>query len=220
VLRRDKDFRDYQRWQFLSGVSFMMFQPALLYMVSRHLTDPKRQYLLATFVVQIIPMIFWFLFAQAWGRLFDRVHITRFRTVQMSLALSVHLTIFAGALTYARFGMPAAALGIVAIGQVLVGISNGAGNLAWNLGHIDFAPPEQAETYMAVHVMLTGVRGCLAPFFGSAIYRWLDLRGVGYLLFILSGSVCLTSLLGFASMARRAPQKGEAKVAPAAVAVG
>src|SRR5688572_13542813 len=81
VLRRDKDFRDYQRWQFLSGVSFMMFQPALLYMVSRQLTDPKRQYLLATFVVQIIPMIFSFLFAPVWAPFFDRVHITRFRTV-------------------------------------------------------------------------------------------------------------------------------------------
>jgi MFS family permease len=201
VLRRDKDFRDYQRWQFLSGVSFMMFQPALLYMVSREMTDPKRQYLLATFIVQIIPMIFSFVFAPVWAPFFDRVHITRFRTVQMAGAVMVHVTIFLGALTAAYFGSVMWGLAIVAVGQVLVGISNAAGNLAWNLGHIDFAPPEQAETYMAVHVMLTGVRGCLAPFFGSAIYRWLEPRG--YLLFLLSGGVCLTSLLGFASMARR-----------------
>jgi hypothetical protein len=207
VLRRDKDFRDYQRWQFLSGVSFMMFQPALLYMVSRELTDRKGQYLLATFVVQIIPMIFSFVFAPVWAPFFDRVHITRFRTVQMSLALLVHVTIFLGALAFSRFGMPYLALGIIAVGQILVGISNGAGNLAWNLGHNDFAAPEQAETYMAVHVMLTGVRGCLAPFLGSAVYRWLDFRGWGYLLFILSGLVCLTSLLGFASMSRRVGAK-------------
>ena len=96
---------------------------------------------------------------------------------------------------------------IVSVGQILVGISNGAGNLAWNLGHNDFAPPEQAETYMAVHVMLTGLRGCLAPFIGSAIYRALGQHG--YFLFILSGLVCLTSLLGFASMSR-----GRARLVP------
>ncbi len=204
VLRRDKDFRDYQRWQFLSGMSFMMFQPALLFMVSRQMTDPRHEYLLATTVVQIIPMIFSIVFAPLWAPFFDRVHITRFRVAQMSVALGVHVTILAGAIIAFNVS-PLWGLAVVALGQALVGISNGAGNLAWNLGHNDYASTEDAAKYMAVHVMLTGVRGCLAPFFGSFIYQ--ALGGRGYLLFVISGATCLVSLLGFRSMAKRAPAK-------------
>jgi len=58
---------DYQRWQMLSGFSFMMYTPALLYMVSTEMTDRKTQYLLATIVVQIIPMTVMLLATQAWA---------------------------------------------------------------------------------------------------------------------------------------------------------
>src|SRR5687767_14519751 len=82
ILREDKPFRAYQRWQFLNGAAFMMFGPSLLYMVSTEMTDPNRQYLLATTVVQIIPMVIMLLATQAWAPLFDRVHVSSFRVYQ------------------------------------------------------------------------------------------------------------------------------------------
>ena len=203
ILREDRKFREYQRWQMLSGFSFMMFGPSLLYMVSTEMTNPKKDYLLATAVVQIIPMVMSLLAAQAWAPLFDRVHITVFRVFQHIISVVAQLTLFIGAMWGLKVD-EMTGLAIIALGQVLIGVSNGGGNLAWNLGHNDFAPADKAATYMGVHVMLTGMRGCFAPFLGSSLYL---LPGVGRNVFGLSTLVCFISLLGFLSMARQAPVK-------------
>jgi len=177
------------------------------------MTDPTRQYLLATTVVQIIPMVMSLLATQAWAPLFDKVHITTFRVFQHTISVVAQFTLFVGAVWGLKID-EMTGLGIVTLGQVLVGVSNGGGNIAWNLGHNDFAPADKAATYMGVHVMLTGLRGCFAPFLGSTLYL---LPGVGRNVFALSTLVCLVSLLGFISMARHAPAKKAS--APAAAAV-
>ena len=214
ILREDKKFREYQRWQMFSGFSFMMFTPSLLYMVSREMTDPKKDYLLATAVVQIIPMVMSLLATQAWAPLFDRVHVTVFRAFQAIVSVVAQLTLFVGA-TWGLRVDEMTGLAIVALGQVLVGVSNGGGNLAWNLGHNDFAPADKAATYMGVHVMLTGLRGCFAPFLGASLYL---IPGVGRNVFGLSTLVCVVALLGFISMARHAPKKNVPAKRPARVA--
>ena len=204
VLRADRAFREYQRYQFLSGFSFMMFMPALVYMVSKDMTNPAKDYRLATVVVQIIPMVVMLLATQAWAPLFDKVHVTTFRVCQTGVSVVAMLVLACGALWGVHFGAEATGLVIVAAGQVLIGVSNAGGNLAWNLGHNDFAPAERAATYMAVHVMLTGVRGCVAPFLGSWLYTqpW-----IGRHVFGLSAVLCTVALFGFIRMSRRAPRK-------------
>jgi hypothetical protein len=214
ILRRDKKFRDYQRWQMLSGFSFMMFGPSLLYMVSTEMTDPKKDYLLATAVVQIIPLVMSLLATQAWAPLFDRVHVTTFRVFQSAVAVAAQFTLFFGAIYGLSY--PMMGLAIIAFSQVLVGIANGGGNLAWNLGHNDFAPADQAATYMGVHVMLTGVRGCFAPFVGSWLYL---IPGIGRNVFLLSAIVCTAAMLGFISMSKNAPRKKQPAPATAPASV-
>jgi hypothetical protein len=141
---------------------------------------------------------------QLWAPLFDRVHVTVFRVYQSIISVAAQLILFIGAIWAMSFGVEQTGLAIIAVGQFLVGISNGGGNLAWNLGHNDFAPPEKATTYMGVHVMLTGVRGCVAPFLGS----WLYLTPfIGRNVFLLSTIICTVAMLGFMSMARTAPPK-------------
>lgn len=191
VLRHDKVFRTYQRYQFLSGFSFMLFAPSLLYMVSKEMTNEKRDYMLATFILQIIPMVLSLLATPFWGRLFDRMHITRYRVIQTSVSVAAQALLFVGAWT----GL----LWVVALSQVVNGITAAGGALAWNLGHTDFAPPEKAGTYMGVHVMLTGLRGCIAPFLGAFLYTTVLGRGV----FLLAACICAIALLGFISMARK-----------------
>lgn len=205
ILREDKAFRDYQRWQFLSGMSFMMMTPALIYMVSTQMTDPNRDYLLATIVVQIIPMVVALIFTQIWAPLFDRVHITQFRVIQGCVAVFAHSIVYAGALWGLHTGdVGYGALAIVAAGQVLIGVTNGGGALAWNLGHNDFATADKASLYMGVHVMLTGLRGCFAPFLGS--WLWTMPWG-GRNVFGLAAVVSIVSLWGFWRMAKVAPEK-------------
>ncbi len=192
VLREDALFRRYQRYQFMSGFSFMFMGPSLLYMVSRELTDEKSQYLLATVVLQIVPMVVSLLFTQVWAPLFDRVHVLRFRVVQTSVSVAAQALLFIAAVSRQ--------LWLVAAAQVLIGISNAGGNLAWNLGHNDFAPAHKAATYMGVHVMLTGLRGCIAPFLGAGLYVLL-----GPVVFGISLLICTAALLGFMSLSRQVP---------------
>lgn len=196
VLREDEAFRRYQRYQFLSGFSFMFFGPSLLYMVSKEMTDEKSEYLLATVVLQIIPMITTLISTQLWAPLFDRVHITRFRVTQTSVSVLAQSTLFVGAMSNQ--------LWIIAVGQVLIGVANAGGNLAWNLGHNDFATGDKAASYMGIHVMLTGLRGCIAPFFGAWLYQ---VPAIGRHVFAISTLICCAALLGFMSMARHAPRK-------------
>jgi hypothetical protein len=203
VLREDKLFRQYQRWQFVQGAAFMMSVPPLLYMVSREMTNPRTEYMLAIVVLQLIPMVTLLISTQLWAPLFDRVHITVFRVFQSSVSVTALTTLLAGAI-YGMYVDQRQALVIIAIAQLLVGISHGGGNLAWNLGHNDFAPADKAATYMGVHVMLTGLRGCMAPFIGAFlfqvdfIHRWI---------FAVTAVMSLVGMLGFMSMARHAPKK-------------
>ncbi len=196
VLRDDPRFRTYQWWQLLNGMSFMMTSAPLVFMVSREMTDPATQYVRATLVLQIVPMLTAIAFTQAWSPLFDRVHITSFRVAQGFVSTAAHATILVGAL--------GDRLWVVALGQFLVGVSNAAGNLAWNLGHNDFAPPEKSAAYMGVHVMLTGARGFVAPFLGVLLYSYLP---HGRAVFGLSALMCFAALIGFWRMTKDAPQK-------------
>src|SRR5690606_10975155 len=132
ILREDKAFRDYQRWQFLSGVSFMMSTPALIFMVSKEMTEQGSEYLLATIVVQIIPMVMALLFTPLWAPLFDRMHITQFRVRQGFISVVALAPVYAGALWGAAHGATGeAALASVAVGQVLIGVTNVAGSLTY-----------------------------------------------------------------------------------------
>ncbi|MCC6679482.1 MAG: MFS transporter [Phycisphaeraceae bacterium] len=201
VLREDSFFRRYQRWQFISGAGFMMMTPPLLLLISQKLTDPKRDYALATFVLQIIPMLTSILCAQLWAPLFDRLHVTMFRVVQSFVSVAALSMLASGALI--SDAHPQAALWTIGIGQLLIGVTNSAGNLAMNLGHNDFAPPERAATYMGVHVMLNGLRGFIAPFVGVWLYATFVGRGV----FIISALLNVSCLFGFYAMSRHAPRK-------------
>jgi hypothetical protein len=208
VLREDKPFRQYQWWQFLNGAAFMLMTPPVIFMVSRKMTDEATEYVKAVLVLQVVPMVTSILFTQAWAPLFDRTHIFVFRVHQSFVSVSAHALLLAGAVT--------SQLWLVALAQFVVGVSNAAGGLAWNLGHNDFAAPEKAAAYMGVHVMLTGLRGFIAPFVGVFLYD-----RTGPWVFAASTVMCLVAMFGFASMARSAPVKmPAARVKRMAEAVG
>lgn len=204
ILRADKAFRDYQRWQFVSGMAFMMSTPALIFMVSKEMTEQGSDYLLATIVVQIIPMVTALLCTPLWAPIFDRLHITQFRVWQGWVSLVALTTLYAGALWGLKFGDGSGvALTIVAIAQALIGVTNAGGALAWNLGHNDFAPPGKSSVYMGVHVMLTGLRGSIGPFVGSWLFA---MPMVGRHIFSISVLLMTIALIGFWHMTRQMPR--------------
>jgi hypothetical protein len=204
LLKTDPMFREYQWWQFLLGASFMLMMPSLIYMVSREMTDPMNQYVLAVVVVQLVPMLTGVIFLQVWAPVFDRTPLFQFRVWLGISAITAHSLILWGAL--------ADNLWIVAAGTFMVGIAMGGGQLAWQLGQNTFATRENVGTYMGLHVMLTGLRGMFVPFIGVAIYHALSntlpSAGVsavpgGRWLFLGSVLLCCIGTLGYVRMAQR-----------------
>ena len=93
---------------------------------------------------------------------------------------------------------------LFALRGFLHGASLGGGALAWNLGHLHFAKPEDAEIYMGIHVFLTGVRGLIAPLAG--IWLW---QQMGWQVWLIAIALCLMSLAMYISMARNEAVTGE-----------
>jgi hypothetical protein len=97
---------------------------------------------------------------------------------------------------------PAAVL-LFALRGIANGLGSGGGALAWNLGHLDFARPEEAEIYMGIHVSLTGLRGLIAPLIGMWLYA-----SFGWTVWMIGLAFSLCSLYSYASMAREESRLG------------
>jgi len=171
VLRQDADYARYQACQFLIGVSNMMIEAPLIYLVSNQL---EASYTTSIAITLAIPLGFSLLTLPLWAAYLDRVHISEFR------ALHSWVWVLAQAVTW--YGAIRGSLVWIGVGRVLLGMGRGGGALAWQLGHNDFARPENVGLYMGVHVTLTGVRGAFAPFLGMLLYvGWasFDVPGLG-----------------------------------------
>ncbi len=171
VLREDRPYANYQACQFLLGVSNMMIEAPLIYLVSHEL---QASYTTSIALTLAIPLGFSLLTLPLWAGYLDRVHISEFR------ARHSWIWVVAQAVTW--YGAIRGSLVWIGVGRLLLGMGRGGGALAWQLGHNDFARPENVGLYMGVHVTLTGVRGAFAPFLGMLLYvGWapVELPGLG-----------------------------------------
>jgi len=198
ILNADRQYARYQFYQFTSGVAAMMLEPALVYLVTKQI---GASYLESIAITMIIPFLLNVTTLPLWARYLDRVHVTEFRSRQNALWVVGILVMFWGAHTLS--------LAWLAAGRIIVGIVNGGGSLAWQLGHNDFAPRDQLSAYMGIHVTLTGVRGAFAPFLGMALYvGWTDvgvvpdLPAAGAYLFLASAVLGVLAWRGFDKLRR------------------
>ena len=199
VLAADPVYRRYMQSMFLFGSGNLMLPaPLLLIMDERLALSPFSQVLLmASLPFLVLPFAI-----MAWARFYDRVHIVEFR--------SVHAWSFVLASAGFLIGCISLQMPWLIAGSVLLGVSYAGGQLGWNLGHNDFARPEQAALYMGVHVTLTGMRGLAAPLIGVALYRVLEtmVPGRGHLVLILPLLLNIAGALSFVSL-RKATAKGQ-----------
>src|SRR5262249_12594825 len=98
---------------------------------------------------------------------------------------------------------------VLGSGYVLLGIGNSAVDLGWQIALIARVPDEHRLPYQGAHTSITGMRGAVAPFFGSLILA----LGFGFgPVLVLSGAL---GLLGAGLMAREfgvaVPARGAAQ---------
>jgi len=159
TLLDDRPFARFMAAQFMLGVGNMMALAPLVLILREEFGFG---YLEGILVTSSIPMGLMPLTIPLWARLLDHTHIIRFRTI--------HCWAFLVNLALLLVGVATEQAWLVFVAAAAKGVAFAGGVLAWNLGHLDFAPPGRESEYMGVHVTLTGVRGALAPMLGVGVY--------------------------------------------------
>jgi len=211
VLRRDANFRRYLFSQFLGGTANMMLAPVVIKVAAERTEGLPFDILISTALTQLLPALMMMSTLPFWARRIDRYHIAHFRVGQSALWVISFALMGAGA---AWTGSAWAGLGIFAAGRLALGVAQGGGALAWQLGHNDFASREMVAIYMGVHTTLTGLRGAFAPFLGMGLYagwsaasigglRVPAFAGIGSWIFALAAALAVCAMIGFESLRRR-----------------
>lgn len=198
ILREDRPFTQYMTAQFAMG-SANFFTDAVLLTV---LAGPMQlgYYATSLFMIQV-PMIVMLIAIRFWAPYFDRVGVVRVRVLNSGLWV-VSFTLVLAAMLCVGYApqQTALALGLLFIGRIVNGIGRGGGTLAWSIGHLHFARPNQSELYMGIHVALTGLRGLVMPLLGA----WAN-HLIGQASFAVALGLSIGAFVMFRRIARSAP---------------
>ena len=189
VLKDDPRFRKYMTWQFLNGLCCLSIENGALILIISKMTDSYEK---SADILVTVNLIVAAVASPLWARFFDNKDIFTVRTIAALCWATSRLVL--------AFGLYNANLNIIIFSRVLTGISMSLGQLAWRLGHMTFAPPEKDGLYMSAHLMLTGLRGMVAPFVGILLlrYSWTGPNGTN--LVLLSAFGLLVSAFAFYRM--------------------
>lgn len=194
VMRDDHDYRRYMNAQMVMGFFNIAAMAPVVLVVTGSVFDLPYTYALAA--TAVLPKAMTIVAIPLWSRLLKRLHIVDFRAVHSWSFVLGNAMVGVAVLT---LNVP-----LLLVARGLVGVGLAGGNLAWSLGHHDFAPRGKSNTYMGVHVLLTGIRGAIAPFVGVALFHW-----VGGWVFVLCAVGGAVGALMFVRMRKHAPRVAE-----------
>ncbi len=209
VLRDDRRFTLYCVAQFFVGVANLMTISIVAVAVTRHLPFGETWgFWVSTALLVALPQLVVLGSLERWGRLFDRLGVLRLRVITValwtaSILMGMLATLVAVSVDQLDPLYFPAAVALFAFRGVFYGLARGGGALAWHLGHLHFARPEEAEIYMGIHVSFTGMRGLIAPLGG--IWLW---QTIGWPVWLIALTFALVSLVLYRAMARHERRAG------------
>ncbi|MCP4246366.1 MAG: hypothetical protein GY778_04885, partial [bacterium] len=218
VLRGDRRFAQYCGALALTGAGNLLVPSVLVVIVTQNLA---LGYVSSFILLEILHRATMMIALYRWAPYYDRVGVVRFRVVTGLCWLSFLVLGLIGTLVLcgqAAIGpvAPVIAALLYGLSSIAKGLGMGGGALAWNLGHLHFAQPKDAEVYMGVHVTLTGLRGLTMPFLG--IWLW---ALIGWWVWLLAVLLSIAGLVGYILMAKTEaatgqPENAQTHSAPAA----
>jgi MFS family permease len=159
VVGQDRAYLLFQLAFFLSGSSFFMSAHVVLLLVRERFDFGAFELALW---MSVVPQLLLALGSPAWGRVLDKIGIVRCRLLISFLMTGYLLSYFGGVF----LGWP----GLIVLGSLLQGVSNGGGQLTWSLASSHFAPRvEDVPLYNGIHFVLNGIRGLVLPWVGSVL---------------------------------------------------
>lgn len=205
LLRADPLYGRFMLSMFLLGLGNLMIVPILVIAVRDQF---QMGYFGGIVVNSSLPLFMMPFMIPVWARLLDRVHVVQFR--------AVHSWVFAGAALITYLAVELHSPWLLYLSAVLMGLGYAGGVLAWNLGHLDFAPRGMESQYMGAHATLNGVRGIIAPFLAVGLYESLGSIGRGWSAgaFAVTAAITLAGAIGFVRLSRTLPPGGWRRLAP------
>lgn len=203
VLREDRWYARFMLWLFVLGFSNLMLVPCLVISLKE---EYDFNYLQSVLVTSTIPAAMTLLALPVWRRFLDRAHVVKFRSVHSWVFVGAGVCFTLGALLDAGLGR--GAIWFYFAGAALMGIGYGGGEIAWHLGHVEFARPSETSRYMATHVTLNGVRGLMAPIAVTTGYEALKRLGLDAHLWVQASSLAI-GIVGAAGFVRLRWQMGK-----------
>jgi hypothetical protein len=172
ILKRDKAFRVYQIAQMFSGAANLLIDPILVIIFTNQL---RMSYTHSTAMLDIVPIVLSLFTVTVWAKMYDRWGLPKYRVINGAV-WTTRMILTAAAVVCTQYLLNVShgyvlVVGMFCFAQVLNGIAQGGGGIAWNLGHLHFARTEEAELYMGLHATMTGIRGWLG-FVGAPLYLW------------------------------------------------
>lgn len=203
VLREDRRYAAYMSCMMLLGLGNLMVAPVLV-IALRDLFH--MEYLGGIVIANSLPLAMMPVSIPLWARLLDRVHVIEFR--------AIHCWFFVTASSIIALAAVTRSPDMLYFSSVIQGLAYGGGVLAWNLGHLDFAPAHRASEYMGVHVTLTGLRGLMAPFLAVGIWKLLEHVSPGAGAWTFAFCALLSACGGVGFLRLRAVRKRELAADP------
>jgi len=219
ILAEDRTFALFMLWQMIFGLGNIMTHPALTKVMDEFMDHYGSQgfgYGWAMAARAVTPLAVVVCVAPLAGRLFDRVRITRFRGIGASMWGISKLLVFlsAGSIYWATAPYwPQWAPWVLLFAAFAVqGVGQAVGNIAYNLGHMNFTSPHRGHDYMGIHLTLQGVRGMAGPMIGAALFQV-----VGFNILPIAGAMIFVGVAGFLFM--KPPARPEVRAARAEAAI-
>lgn len=183
------DFARYQIGFMLGGTGLMFWQPALPQFFIEVL---QLNYTELTIAMTLCKSIGYAISLPVWTRAMCANDLFGFTSVTCLLA-----TLF-------PFGLMAAEWNIACLyGAYLVyGVMQAGSEMSWNLSGPMFSKNEDSSTYSGVNVLGVGIRGCIAPPFGSAICTLASSTAV----LLIGSCFCLAGCLQLLLSRKKSPE--------------
>jgi len=200
VLASDRHYAGFQASLFVIGTgNLMLTAPLAITLADRFgMSSFSSMVVMSSLPYLVIPWAIPF-----WTQLLAKRHVVRFRVLHSWVFVVSQSLVLVAAVTRT--------LELMYIAALFQGVAMAGGSLAWNLGHLDFAPPHRASSYMGVHVTLNGVRGLLAPLLAvsifNALHEWRD--GAEQWVFAFSVALCVAGAIGFKLVATAMGERAE-----------
>ena len=176
LLKSRPDFFVFQLGYMLAGFGLMLIQPIIAIFCVDKLNISHFEFAIAILIFKDMGFV---ISSPIWGRLF-----TKFSVLKLSAYMFVFFALFMITITFSVFNIL-----WLYIAFLLYGIASSGSHLLWNLSGPIFAGNENSSKYTSINVVMTAIRGSIAPTLGSLLVLFIPEISI----FLIGAVFCLFS---------------------------